>query len=226
MTSSRTKPWIFTSRTMNKLGVIAEELIRQTKEETGIQLRLASLLGVDDSSDAFKEFYSVANRSSVAGHIGHNISGASYPDGLLEGISIGNQQSGQVYGALVVSPFSAHRGSLELSAFATIQRTGLPVGSILLAELIYLIFFSGELPEFKEITLSTDIDSRAGRMYERMGFVKQSDRMILHKGVITNDILRNLIRDRSFTNIQPRQLAWRKTHEETLRREAEEEENI
>jgi ribosomal protein S18 acetylase RimI-like enzyme len=220
---SKIKPWIFTSRTMNTLGIVADDLIRQTKEETGIQLRVASLLGVDDGTDAFKEFYAVANRSTVAGHIGHNIWGASQPNGDLEGMSIGNQRSGQIYGALVVSPFSAHRGSLELSAFATIQRTGLPAGSILLAELIYLIFLSGEFPEFREITLSTNIDSRAGRMYERMGFVKKNDAMILRKDVITHGILHNLVRDRSFTNIQPRQIAWRKRHDETLRREAEEE---
>jgi hypothetical protein len=98
-----------------------------------------------------------------------------------------------------------------LTTFATVQRSGLPAGSILLAELIHLIFFSGEFDnQFKQIELKTNIDSRSARMYERMGFVKKNDAMILHKDVITNDILRKLVTDRSFTNIQPRQLEWRR----------------
>ena len=213
MTSSRTKPWIFTSRTMNSLGTVTAELIEYAKEEMSIQLRLTSLLNAKYDSDEFKDLYAAANRSWLgSGVVEGDIMSATFPaGGILEGISVMNQQSGQIYGILIVSPFSARRGSLELTTFATVQRTGLPVGSILLAELIHLIFFSGEFDnQFKQIELKTNIDSRSARMYERMGFIKKNDAMILYKDVITNDILRKLVTDRSFTNIQPRQLEWRR----------------
>ena len=62
MTSSRTKPWIFTSRTMNSLGTVTAELIQCAKEGMGIQLRLTSLLNAKYDSDAFKDLYRLPTR--------------------------------------------------------------------------------------------------------------------------------------------------------------------
>ena len=124
------------------------------------------------------------------------------PDFLgVEGLQLANETTDEVYGIVVVRKRDER---LIIEALGTVQKSGWPLGTILLATTLHLAF---HFHNYAIVKLATRFDTRAYYMYKRMGFVVTYEErnvvdMQLGNGNLSEETLRRLIEDRSFSNAQ------------------------
>ena len=124
------------------------------------------------------------------------------PDFLgVEGLQLANETTNEVYGIVVVRKRDER---LIIEALGTVQKSGWPLGTILLATTLHLAF---HFHNYAIVKLATRFDTRAYYMYKRMGFVVTYEErnvvdMQLGNGNLSEETLRRLIEDRSFSNAQ------------------------
>ena len=124
------------------------------------------------------------------------------PDFLgVEGLQLANETTDEVYGIVVVRKRDER---LIIEALGTVQKSGWPLGTILLATTLHLAF---HFHNYAIVKLATRFDTRAYYMYQRMGFVVTYEErnvvdMQLGNGNLSDETLRRLVEDRSFSNAQ------------------------
>ena len=108
-------------------------------------------------------------------------------------------ENDNAYGVIVVRSYKPFQ-MLQIEMVATTQEKDVPSGTLLLATTIYVAFY---VHKWNEVVLTTFPESRAYKMYKRMGFRAtgfDEARLSLKASDFSVDILLKLIQDRSFHN--------------------------